>query len=227
MFRYRKFRLFDITDSTNSINNRTFLVSLNDSAQTLHVFLTAVQLPLGLHSEHAHGPSSQATRRDAETLYRVLLTAFVSLFCCLVILSALLLVVTLRHRGRDRPFSPHHDITSLHHHQHHHHHHQLQQQQQQRGRGGGGRCRRFVVGLYLLLRAVYSLAFTFSGLLMACRLLTAARSTSLPFNRVLGEESVVQVLTTATRPLHRRLAELERLGGLSWKLSCKLSPKLS
>jgi len=147
------------------------------------------------------------------------------------ILSALLLVVTLRHRGRDRPFSPHHDITSLHHHHHHHqHHHQLQQQQQQqqqRGRGGGGRCRRLVVGLYLLLRAVYSLAFTFSGLLMACRLLTAARSTSLPFNRVLGEESVVQVLTTATRPLHRRLAELERLGGLSWKLSCKLSPKLS
>jgi len=91
MFRYRKFRLFDITDSTNSINNRTFLVSLNDSAQTLHVFLTAVQLPLGVHSEHAHGPSSQATRRDAETLYRVLLTAFVSLFCCLVILSALVL----------------------------------------------------------------------------------------------------------------------------------------
>jgi len=144
------------------------------------------------------------------------------------ILSALLLVVTLRHRGRDRPFSPHHDITSLHH--HHQHHHQLQQQQQQqqqRGRGGGGRCRRLVVGLYLLLRAVYSLAFTFSGLLMACRLLTTARSTSLPFNRVLGEESVVQVLTTATRPLHWRLAELERLGGLSWKLSCKLSPKLS
>jgi len=140
------------------------------------------------------------------------------------ILSALLLVVTLRHRGRDRPLSPHHDITSLHHHQHHH---QLQQQQQQRGRGGGGRCRRLVVGLYLLLRAVYSLAFTFSGLLMACRLLTTARSTTLPFNRVLGEESVVQVLTTATRPLHRRLAELERLGGLSWKLSCKLSPKLS
>jgi len=75
----------------NSINNRTFLVSLNDSAQTLHVFLTAVQLPLGVHREHAHGPSSQATRRDAETLYRVLLTAFVSLFCCLVILSALML----------------------------------------------------------------------------------------------------------------------------------------
>ena len=48
--------------------------------------------------------------------------------------------------------------------------------------------------------------------MLACRLI----ATQTDVNLVVGEDSVVEVLTTATTALRRRLAELERLGGLSW-----------
>ena len=170
-------------------NNRTFLVVLNDTARQHHVFLTAVQLPL--HREHHQEQLSEVDDDDNEVLERVLLSALSALFCCLVLLSVLLAAVTVRHhklpRGRSRRSLP-------------------------CERDGVVGCGRHgVVDVFVLLSVAYSFMFTFNGVMVPCRLLT--RQSAINF--VTGEDSVVDVLTTATSTLRRRLAELERLGGLS------------
>ena len=128
---------------------------------------------------------------DSELVQRVLLKAVSALFCCFLVLTLMLVVLTLSHRRLSRG--------------------RRHTSQQRERRRGDGRCRTVVTDVFVLVTVVYSLAFTFSAMMVACRLI----ATQTDVNLVVGEDSVVEVLTTATTALRRRLAELERLGGLS------------
>ena len=189
--------------------NRTFLVTLNDTKQRQHVFLTAVQHTAqsvdtqGQWSEvgddgqcvvkwfENHGDVEKSAQGqllerddDGETATRVLLVATTASFCCLVLLAVTSTVVTVQHLRR----SPH----------------------RRRSVQKSGECRwRVAIGVFVAVRIVYSLAFTFSGTIATCRFVV--RETRV--NYVSGGDLGAAALTTTTSRLVRRLADLERSGG--------------
>ena len=187
--------------TTTSSIQRVFLVTLNDTAHTQQVFLTAVQL-MSTHRRSLHQQSSEVDSDDNdddddddEVVARVLVTALNCVFFSLLILSTLLVVMTLRH-----------DVMTL-------RHRMTSRRRSRRHRSHNTGWRTAAkLGVFVLFKAVYSLAFTFSGLTVACRLL----ATDTTANLVVGNDSVSELLKKATSALRGRLAELEQHGGLRW-----------
>jgi len=138
----------------------------------------------------AQGQLPEVSDDDDDTLKLVLLSASIASFCCLLVLSVSSILVTLSSRttsSRKQRFSDNRKFQN------------------------SGSRRKVAIGVFVTLRAAYSLAFTFSGAMTACRIV--ARETGVDF--VSGEDFVVATMTATSSPLFRRLAELERLGGLS------------
>jgi len=123
--------------------------------------------------------SSKVGNDDYERLKHVLVIAASVSFCCLVLLSVTSLVVTLyleRSSGRQ----------------------QFTEEDTGRFARRGSRCN----VVFLMLKAIYSVTFTFSCAIVACRLV--AGKTGMTF--AIGAD-----LTTATRGRHLR--QLEKLEG--------------
>ena len=142
---------------------------------------------------------------DDKTLQRVLLIASVATFSCLIILSMSSIVVTVRHFRKS-----HHQTTlikGLPAFRVSPREHQVTKDCAYKS----GCCWKLVVGVFVTLRVIYSFTLTFNGVMTTCRLV--ARESMMNF--VTGEESITAAMTATTSPLVRRLAELERLGGLS------------
>ena len=144
--------------------------------------------------------SSEVRHDDGEVAERVLLSSVIALFSCVLLLSALLVATSLSRRTtsydrRSTRRNSHNSRTNS-----------------RTNSCGNSRCRGVVVGVFVLVKAAYSLAFTFGGLMLLCRLL--ARETS-SIDVVVGNDTVSELLTTATGPLRRHLAEMQRHGGLS------------
>jgi len=193
-------------------SNRTFLVTLNDTKRRRHFFLTAVQhtnqrgdddqaqLSEGNPYQQAEskplvkvvnvkksfqGQLSKVVDDEAyQTLARVLLMATVALFCCLLILTLSLTLATLQ---RLRRF------------------HASQHFKCRRAAA----CRwKLTIAVFVVIKTIYSLTFTFSG-------------TIVTYQLVLGESSFgyddgkVQISTAMKSGLFRRLVELKRSRTLS------------
>jgi len=104
-------------------------------------------------------------------------------FCCLVILTLLSAAVVALQRLRLSPDHPFCDVR---------------------------RRRSRWIGAFVVLRATYSLLFTFTGAIATCQLAVGDRWV----NYTGVEDLVAATLTATTNPLVRRVAELERSGGL-------------
>jgi len=167
-------------------NNRTFLVTLNDSAQRHQVFLTAVQRA-GHSDGVVRGQLSEVGNNDNESPELVLLIATSALFVCLTFLSTSLACVT--HRSRARSIC-----------------------ENGRRHNAAGCCWKVAIGAFLMSRAIYSVSFTFSGAFVTCRLI--AGKSGFHFDDI-DEDLFSTALTAMTDRLHRRVEELERDEGLS------------
>lgn len=182
---------FDVTfylprRALTGTSNRTFLLTLNDTAQRYHVFLTAVER--STHVKNEQRQLSGVGDGEEEVVEEVLLTASSVSFCCLFVLSLLMIVMTLHHHRLSR---------------------RRRRNSEQRCEDGGMSGRKVVVGVYALFKAIYCLAFTFSGTTLICRLLVEEAAGS---NFLVGDGSFAEALTA---PVRHRLAELEHLGGPS------------
>ena len=166
-------------------NNRTFLVTLDDTEQRYQVLLTAVGYETRSEEDQEHWSEGDDDDDDDddEKLKDVLLITAGTLFCCMIFLLLSSIVVTLR----------------------------LHKSSSTRRRFLRDSRWKAVIGVFVLLRLSYSLAFTFTAALTTCRFV----ATQYEVNVVSGEDLIARTVKTTTSRLLRRLAELERLGGLS------------
>ena len=135
--------------------------------------------------------SAVVTEDDkAVQVERVLLMATTVSFCCLMMLAVSSLAVTVCHHRRSRA---------------------CHRQFSEHGPSNSSACRwKVAIGVFLMLRAIYSLTITFTGALATYQLVVGVIFVSRP------ADDMVSALMTITDRLHSRLADLERLEGLSW-----------
>jgi len=163
------------------------LVILDDTQQRYQVFLTAIELPT--QTDDTQGQSSEIDDDDNDTLKDVLIAASSVSFCCLIVLLTTSIVLTRRLMRSSR----------------------IQQFSEECKSQSGNIRWKVLLGVFAMCRVVYSLTFTFNGVVATCNVVVRETGQNLAD----AQDFISTPLTAATSRLFRRLEELERPGGLT------------